>query len=167
MIMERKGKNISPEKTLSRAAALCSRSEQCEADIRAKLTAWGIADVAAADAIVARLVSESYLSESRYARAFARDRFRFAGWGRLKIAYALRLKRVAEECIADALTEIDEEDYAKALATALQGKLRSVASREPVQQRAALYRFAASRGYESDLAGRAISALLSHNQEDE
>lgn len=167
MIMERKEKNISPEKALSRAAALCSRSEQCEADIRAKLTAWGIADVAAADAIVARLVSESYLSESRYARAFARDRFRFAGWGRLKIAYALRLKHVAEECIADALTEIDEEDYAKALATALQGKLRSVASREPVQQRAALYRFAASRGYESDLAGRAISALLSHNQEDE
>ncbi len=162
--MERKEKNITPERALSRAAALCSRSEQCEADIRAKLTAWAIAPNDA-NAIIGRLVHEGYLSENRYARAFVRDRFRFAGWGRIKIAYALRMKRVAEECITSALDEIDEEEYLAALTTALRAKLRSVAHRDPMQQRAALYRFAASRGYESDLIGRAVSSLLCNNDD--
>ncbi|MGN1245695.1 MAG: regulatory protein RecX [Muribaculaceae bacterium] len=159
-MISKKTTAISPEKALYKAATLCSRSEQCAADIRTKLTAWGVMP-SDADAIIQRLERENYLNEERYARAFVRDKFRFGGWGKIKIAYALRLKRIDEAVIGEALEEISDDDYREALLDALRSKLRSVKGREPMQQRAALYRFAASRGYDSDLISRAVSTLLS------
>lgn len=157
---------LSPEKALYRAAALCSRCEQSEADIRTKLATWGVSPEDA-DSIIDRLVRENYLNEQRYARAFVRDKFRFGGWGKIKIAYALRQKRIAESHIAEALEEISEEEYSDALLAALRTKLYSVKGRQPMQQRAALFRFAASRGYESSLISRAISTLLSDSDNDD
>lgn len=150
---------LSPEKALYKAAAICSRCEQSEADIRTKLSSWGV-NPGDADTIIDRLKRESYLSEERYAHAFVRDKFRFAGWGRIKIAYAMRQKRIDETRINEALAEINEEEYREALFAALRGKLRSVSGRGAMQQRAALYRFAASRGYESSLISSAIASLL-------
>ena len=157
---------LSPEKALYRAAALCSRCEQSEADIRAKLATWGISP-SDTDSIIERLVRENYLNEERYAHAFVRDKFRFGGWGKIKIAYTLRQKHIAEANIAEALEEIGDEEYNEALLTALRIKMRSVKNREPMQQRAALYRFAASRGYESSMVSRAIATLLSDSSDDD
>ena len=69
---------MTPENALHRTAALCSRSEQCEADLRLKLTAWGIG-CDDADAIIARLKTGNFLCDNRYAHAFVRDKFRFGG----------------------------------------------------------------------------------------
>lgn len=156
---------LSPEKALVRAATLCSRCEQSEADIRAKLATWGVSP-GDADSIIDRLVRENYLNEERYARAFVRDKFRFGGWGKIKIAYALRQKHIAEAHIAEALEEIGEDEYSEALLAALRIKFRSVKGRQPMQQRAALYRFAASRGYESSLISRTIATLLSDSSDE-
>ena len=152
-------KNISPENALHRAAALCSRSEQAEADIRKKLTSWGIVP-GDAEKIISRLIEEKYLDEMRYAHAFVRDKFRFGGWGRIKIAYAMRQKHISADCIADALTEIDETEYFNSLLHALKSKLLAIAGKEPFQQRAALFRFAASRGFEPQTIGKAISSIM-------
>ena len=150
---------MTPDNALYRTAALCSRSEQCEADLRDKLSAWGIAQCDA-NAIIARLKAEGYIDEQRYARAFVRDKFRFGGWGRIKIAYALRHKRVGSDTIDAALGEIDETEYHEALRSALSDKLRSCHAKEPLKLRAALYRFAASRGYEPAIVSEAVSAMM-------
>lgn len=152
-------KNISPENALHRAAALCSRSEQAEADIRKKLTTWGI-NSGDANKIIARLIEDKYLDEMRYAHAFVRDKFRFGGWGRTKIAYAMRQKHISADCIADALTEIDETEYFDTLLYALKSKRRAISGKEPLQQRAALFRFAASRGFEPQIIGKAVSSIM-------
>lgn len=153
---------MTPENALHRTAALCSRSEQCEADLRLKLTAWGIG-CDDADAIIARLKTGNFLCDNRYAHAFVRDKFRFGGWGRIKIAYALRMKHIAADVIDEALCEIAEEDYHSTLLYALRAKLRSVAGREPVHRRAALFRFAASRGFEPDVISQAINEILKND----
>lgn len=159
-------KNISPENALHRAAALCSRSEQAEADIRKKLTSWGISS-GDAEKIIARLIDEKYLDEMRYAHAFVRDKFRFGGWGRTKIAYSMRQKHISADCIADAMTEIDETEYFGTLLYALKSKLRTITGKEPFQQRAALFRFAASRGFEPQIIGKAVSSIMNSSNCDD
>ena len=159
-------KPISAANALNRAAALCSRSEQASADIVKKLRDWGLAEADVA-AVMERLVKEKFVDDGRYAVAFVRDKFRFGGWGKMKIAYALRQKHIAEANIAEALEEIGEEEYGEALLAALRTKMHSVKGRQPMQQRAALYRFAASRGYESSMISRAISTLLSDSSDDD
>ena len=103
-------KTLTPPEALHRAAALCSSSEHCIADIREKLSRWGIGEPDART-IVERLVQERFIDEERYAIAFAKDKFRFSGWGRIKIRYALQQKRIGNSDIVNALSLIDEEAY--------------------------------------------------------
>lgn len=143
-------KPISPQNALARAAALCSRCEQAPSDIRNKLTSWGLTSHDA-EIIIQRLIDERYLDESRFAAAFARDKFRFAGWGRIKIAYQLRFKHISDDIIEDSLSLIDENEYIDSLKHIISTKMRSLTSKEPLQAKAALLRFASSRGFEPTL----------------
>ena len=152
-------RQLTPENALARCAALCSRSEQAEHDIRMKLRGWGIGDIDS-DKIVARLVDGRYLDEERFARAFVRDKFRFGGWGRLKIAYALRQKHVAADVVDEAMNEIDPGDYESALEKLMQSKYRAVKSREKMKAKAALMRFAIQRGFEPDMVARMAGRLI-------
>ena len=157
--MVEKRAQITPEQALSWLAALCSRGEQAESDLRRKLQRWGI-DLGEADRIVQRLKEESFLNEERFARAFVRDKARFNGWGRVKIAHALRQKQVSSSVILQALDEeLDEESSRDTLLHLLQGKARTLAGREPRLARAALLRFAASRGFETDLCYRCVDEV--------
>ena len=152
-------KPLSPENALSRAAMLCSRCEQAEYDIRNKLKSWGIADPDI-ETIINRLINEKYLNEERYALAFTRDKFRFEGWGRIKIAYHLKCKHFSQDVIDIALSEIDEGEYIRSLEHILQVKMRSLRGKEPIQAKASLLRFASSRGFEPNLIYQALSKLI-------
>ena len=61
------------EELLVKMAGLCSRSEQCEGDIVAKLLRAGLTR-GAADGVVDELKGRGFIDEARYARAFARDK---------------------------------------------------------------------------------------------
>lgn len=157
-------KAISPENALSRAAALCSRCEQAEYDIRAKLKTWGITP-GDADRIIQRLIDERYIDEQRFALAFTRDKFRFDGWGRKKIAYQLRLKQISPDVIDTALAEIDNDTYIESLEHILHAKMRTLKGKEPLQAKASLLRFASSRGFEPELIFRVLPKFINCDDE--
>ena len=154
------GEAMTPREALARCEALCARSEQSSGDISTKLRKWGVCD-SDADEILRRLVDDGFVDNARYAHAYVRDKFRFAGWGRVKIAYNLRLKQVGNSAINEALlAEIDEDEYAAKAEGLLRSKYREVKSRHPMQVRAALMRFAAQRGFESNVAMAAINKIM-------
>ena len=157
-------KPISPENALSRAAMLCSRCEQAEYDIRNKLKSWGITD-SDIENIINRLISENYLNEERFAIAFTRDKFRFEGWGRIKIAYHLKCKHVTQHVIDAALSEIDKNEYIQSLEHILQVKMRSLKGKEPILAKASLLRFASSRGFEPNLIYRVLPKFVNCDDE--
>lgn len=141
---------LSAEAALTRLAALCAQGEQAEADLRGKLARWGVPP-AQHDGIIAQLKQQGFISEERYARAFVHDRFTFNSWGRLKIMMGLRQKGVGPQAAARALEQINEQDYRATLRRLLASKWPAVRGREPRLARAALARFAASRGYEPNV----------------
>ena len=100
-------RHIAPHVAFNKAAALCSRCEYAAADIRTRLLKWGL-EPQQAPAVLQRLTDEGFLNEQRFARAFVNDKFRFNGWGRVKIAYQLRAKGIGQDCIDEALAQIDE-----------------------------------------------------------
>ena len=158
-------KPLTPDNAYLRLATLCARCEQAEGDIRKKLREWGIAS-SDTDAIITRLKQERYLDNERYARAYCRDKLRFNGWGRIKIAFMLKGKGIEQEFIDAALAQIDEEQYVNILNETLEAKARSLKDKEPQQARASLLRFAASRGFESNLIFPAVSRLTPYNNDD-
>lgn len=152
-------KILTPPEALHRAAALCSSAEHCTADIRDKLARWGVTE-ADSRTIIDRLVQERFIDEQRYAVAFVKDKFRFSGWGRIKMRYALQQKRIDGSDIDHALATLDEEQYNDRLLELLQAKSRSIRDDDPEARRAKLFRFATSRGFESALIFNALKQVV-------
>ena len=135
------------EQALSRATALCSRSEHSIADIRHKLRQWGVAP-SDTDQIIDQLSDEKYIDEQRYAIAYVRDKYRLQRWGRVKISTMLHLQHISQTDIAQALNEIDPQEYHDNLVHTLQAKRRTLKDQDPRIIRDKLLRHAATRGYE-------------------
>jgi regulatory protein len=147
------------EQALSRMAALCSTSEHCESDIRQKLAkaAMPPADI---ERIVTYLYDNAYLDTARYCNAYASDQLRFAHWGRMKIAQALRIKGLPQTDISEALDLLPEEAYASVLHDLLRQKARTLHDEDEYTRRAKLMRYAAGRGF---TANEIIDAMDSVN----
>ncbi len=147
------------KKALNKAAVLCSRQEYSAYDIRKKLVNWELSEEEVEQAM-SRLISEKFIDDRRYAGYYVRDKFQFNGWGRIKIRYQLRGKGVSSLIIDEALESIDDEAYKEMLAELLHSKKRQIKNKDTWQTKAALARFAQSRGFEPDLVFRAIDQLL-------
>ena len=145
------------DEILSRLTARCSTTELCLSDIRKKLDATDITEKEK-ERILHRLLDEGYVDEARYARAFVRDKFRFSGWGKVKIAQGLRAKQISSTDIDEALKEIDEDDYHQTLREALKAKRRSLHEKSDYETNAKLIRFALSRGYEMNVILNEVKA---------
>ena len=150
-------KPYTKESALIAMGTLCARSEQCEADIVKKLRLKGLPYPDIQD-VIAKLRSDSFIDDHRFARSFANDKVRFSAWGRNKIRLALITKRIESEAVAAALQSIDETDYKAALARAAQSKVKSLDLQE-YDDRLKLYKFLVSRGFESALASREVKRL--------
>lgn len=146
---------------LVRMAGLCSNAEQCSADIREKVIKKGFTPEVA-DKIVGYLVKNRYVDDSRYARAFAVDKVRFSGWGKIKIRMHLKAKRLPETVINEGVAYISDEDYLSSLQKSLISKAKSLDLSE-VKDRRKLYRHLVSRGFESQLI---ISEIRKHISKD-
>ena len=110
----------------SRAAAYCSLAEHCRREVADKLRSWGETSEEEITQVLERLEAEGYLNEQRYAQAFANDKLRFQGWGRLKIRAALAQKGVANQAASEALSQLDEDMYNQVLQTLAEKKKREL-----------------------------------------
>lgn len=146
---------MSALEAFGRLTAFCAAGEHCLTEVRERLRRWNVAPDEV-EALVRRLVEEQYVNEERYCRAYINDKVRFARWGRLKIAQALRQKQIASSLYLPLLDELDEAIYSEQLRRLLEAKQREVKGRNAYERKAKLVRFALGRGYEMDEIRRFI-----------
>jgi regulatory protein len=147
------------KEAISKAAALCSKSEKCSSDIRKKLLDWGISTEETEKAIT-WLQNEKFLDDARFAGFFARDKFRFNGWGRIKIRYALRQKGVDTSIIEESVAALDEKEYRSLLKDLIQAKAGKIKAESTYEKKAKLVRYAQGRGFEPELIFNAVDDVL-------
>lgn len=146
------------EKALQRVQFLCARQERCSYDIMVKLQQWQIQphDI---EKIITSLIENNFINDKRYASMFARDKNKFNKWGPIKIASALRAKRISEIFIRESLAGLKSNEDESTLIDILNKKVRSIKSKSPSDLKAKLIRFAVSRGFEY---GRVIEIINKH-----
>ena len=79
----------------------------------------------------------------------------------------MRLKGISADIIGDAMGVLDEDVYRQRLIELLRAKWRTVQNREPRAAWAAMMRFAASRGFETALAGECVKTVTRLDVEDD
>ena len=95
------------------------------------------------------------------ARRFKFGKFRIKQWGRNRIRQELKKRNISAYCIRMAMEEIEEQDYLLALDAILRKKEASLQEEDAYKRNNKLARYAISRGFEPELAWRAINDLFS------
>jgi len=143
-------KILTPNQAYLKAQGTCAYQERCQQEMRDKLYEWGLysPDV---ENIIAKLITDNFLNEERFAKSFAGGKFRIKKWGKVKIKIELKRRKISDYCIKKGLAEINDIDYTKTLTDILHKKLKeNKKGKEYIRhQKAAQY--ALSRGFESDL----------------
>ncbi|MCB9283209.1 MAG: RecX family transcriptional regulator [Lewinellaceae bacterium] len=141
-------KYLSYEEALIKAQRFCAYQDRCHQEVRFRLVQWGIygEDL---ENILADLIQERFLDEERFARSFARGKFRMKQWGRQRIVRELKKRDISDYCIRMALTEIDEGDYLDTLRDILSRKKdRLDPGLTAFEQNQSLIKYALGRGFE-------------------
>lgn len=137
-------------------ASLCANAEHCQWEMREKMRRWELSEEAQTR-ILNRLVSERYIDDVRFARAFVKDKVKYNKWGRRKVEQVLWQKHIDEDIRQQVLDEIADEDYVLVLRPMLQQKRKSIKANSDYELNGKLIRFAVSRGFTMDIIKQCIS----------
>ncbi len=132
----------------SKMEAYCAYQERCHKEVEKKLRDYDLIPEAR-EMILLHLLEEGYLNEERFARSFARGRFRIKKWGRLRIERELRLRDVSAYNIRQGLSEITPKEYEQTLSDLAEKKFREVTETHPMKKRKKVADFLLRRGFES------------------
>ena len=127
-------------------------------EVRMKLKSWGLIQEAI-DLLIVELIQFNFLNEERYARSFARGKFRIKKWGKIKIRMALKKRDIKFKCIDLSMLEIDDKTYFNTLKELLQKKNETVKETNSYKRKMKLTSYLVYRGYEYDLINDALVEL--------
>jgi len=106
-----------------------------------------------------RLITEGFLNEERFAKAFAGGKFRMKSWGKMKIVKGLEAHGVSSRCIQRGLAEIEQDDYKKTLRLLLNKKLKEIDSTNSFAAKHELSKYLIRKGYEPELVWSEIKSI--------
>ena len=153
-------KRFTKEVAYSKLKHYCGYQERSHQEVKDKAYSFGLRKDEVEE-LTSRLIEEDCLNEERFARSFAGGKFRMKQWGRVKIKYELKQRRVSEYCIKLALKEIENEDYLAALNKLAQqkwGSIKGVGVNQFVKM-SKTRDYLLQKGYEADLVNGCISYL--------
>ena len=149
---------ITPLIAIEKAKSLCAYQDRSQQEIREKLFEWKIEkdDI---EGIIAKLITEGFINEERFSRAFAGGKFRIKKWGKTKIKNELQKRNISEYCIKKALLEIPEDDYIVTLKELILKKSKEIKESNTIKKKYKLAQYAVSRGFEQDLIWNVVNEL--------
>jgi regulatory protein len=159
MTPDSKTRKISPQEGLAKIYRYCAYQERSHQEVKEKLFDYGLYPDAVNE-ILSRLITEGFLNEERFARAFAGGKFRMQKWGRNKIVHALQAHGLTKNCIQRGLQEIDNPNYWRTLKELIAKKLDQTAEENRYKKRDRVARFAIGKGYEPELVWEVVKDLL-------
>jgi len=151
-------KKLSVQQAREKISRYCAYQERSHLEVRNKLYGYGLFrdDV---EEIISILITDGFLNEERFAKAFTGGKFRIKRWGRIKIVHALEAKGVSKTCIKLALKEIDDVDYQETLNRLIEEKSGMLSQEEnDYVKKDKLSKFLIQRGFEPDIVWAAINA---------
>jgi regulatory protein len=156
--MARSPKSFTPVQAYEKISSYCAYQERSHKEVRNKLYEFGM-HRGEVDEILTRLITDGFLNEQRFAKAFAGGKFRMKKWGRNKIIHELEAHGVAPKCIQIGLNEIDAADYRKTLARLVNKKLTETREENPFKKRNLVARFVIGKGYEPEAVWEMLKEL--------
>jgi regulatory protein len=152
-------KKLSPTEAKQKIYRYCAYQERSHKEVRDKLYEYGLYRDEVEE-LLSVLITEGFLNEERFAKAFAGGKFRMQRWGRIKILNELEARGLTSNCIKIGMKEIEDADYIKTLREILERKLNQLDEDNAFVKRDKLARYAIQKGFEPDLVWPEVKTLV-------
>ena len=136
----------------------CAYQERCHKEVINKLKNLGIIQNAI-DIIVADLIQNNYLNETRFAQSFARGKFRIKKWGKVKIHRELNKREISEYNIKMGMKEISDSDYEETFNKLLDKKLLELSRLPESEKKRKIFNYLSYRGWEVEKIFEALRKI--------
>ena len=117
-------------------------------------------DSEAIEQITTHLIQGGYLNEERFAKSFARGKFRIKKWGKDRIVKELKQRAILKHNIKTALSEIDDKLYLETLDVLAKKRLAGIKETNVQKRKRKLANYLLYRGWESHLVYGKIKELV-------
>ena len=129
-----KKKSYSLNEAKKKLENFCSYQERCHKEVEEKLRELGMIQSASQE-IIAQLIQEDYLNETRFAKNFARGKFRIKNWGRNRILRELKSRNITDYNIKMGMQEFTDIEYEESFYNLFEKRKKSVEHLPIEQQR--------------------------------
>lgn len=136
----------------------CVYQDRCHKEVEAKLSKLGMVKEAC-EVVILHLMEHNFLNEERFAKSFARGKFRIKKYGKIRIIQELKFRNISAYNIKTALKEINEEDYLFTLESLLTKKWNGITETNIYKKEKKTADFALRKGYESNLIYQILQQL--------
>ena len=153
-------KTYSIDEAQKKMERYCAYQERCHKEVIEKLKGMRMIPEAI-DIIMVHLITYDFLNEERFAKAFARGKFRIKKWGKTRIIKELKFRDISRYSIDSALREITEEDYERTLNDLMQKRMAEVKEKNIYKKKKKVADYMLYRGWESHLVYEKLSELVS------
>lgn len=155
--MEKKSYSVTEAKI--KLQQFCVYQDRCHKEVVEKLQKMNMIPEAI-DLIVTELIQDNFLNEERFARSFARGKFRIKKWGRLRIVRELKFRNISKYNIDTALKEIEDVDYLNTLDELARKRANAVKETNLYKRKKKIADYLFYRGWESHLVYEKINELV-------
>ena len=137
----------------------CSYQDRCHKEVEDKLHKMNMIPEAK-EKIIVHLIEHKFLNEERFAKSFARGKFRIKKWGKQRIVRELKFKGISKYNIDSGLKEISEEDYLQTFNELAEKKFNSITETNIYKKKKKLIDYLLYRGWETNLVFDKVTQLV-------
>ena len=149
-VLKNKKLTYTVDEAKRRLERYCSYQDRCHREVEQKLYEMRMIPEAS-ELILLSLMENDFLNEERFARSFARGKFKIKNWGKKRIILELKKRKISEYNIKTALKEIDEEVYHNKIKFLAVKKYELLSDSDAFKKRQKLINFLLRKGFENYL----------------
>jgi regulatory protein len=115
----------------------------------------------ARELILLSLMKDNFLNEERFAKSYARGKFRIKSWGKQRIVRELKFRDISAYNVKTALKEIEETEYLKTIYRITENRNAVITESNIYKRKKKLIDFLMRKGFENDLIFKVVAEVLS------
>jgi regulatory protein len=160
--VENKKSTYTLEEARRKMEKYCIYQDRCHQEIEKKLREMGMIQQAS-EVIQLHLMEHDFVNEERFARSFARGKFKIKKWGKKRIVNELKQREVSNYNIEAGLSEIDPIEYQNTLEEIGRRRFENVRETNTLKKRKKVADFLLRKGFESHKVYELVMALEREN----
>ncbi len=140
----------------------CVYQDRCHQEVEKKLREIRMIPQAC-ELILLHLMEHDFLNEERFARSFARGKFRIKQWGQRRIVNELKQRDISAYNIKAGLSEISPDEYETVFQEVSRKRYESVNESNVFKKRKKVADFLLRKGFESNKVYEVLKDLEKEN----